>query len=85
MGLYGGLEHALAYAVAAGIFTVSYYPRWWSVLIGLSVIAGLLEILQLFASGRHSQLADFLASFLGVIAGSLFVRIMLRFTNVSAR
>ena len=85
IGLFGGLEHALAYAVAAGIFTVSYHSRGWSVLIGLSTLAGLLEILQWFASGRHSQFADFFAGCLGVIAGSLLAQLLRWFMNASTQ
>ena len=81
---YGGLEHAVAYAAASVILALAHSSRW-KALIGLCMLAGLLEVLQDFAHGRHPQLSDFVASCLGAVAGSLIALIVLRYMKASAR
>jgi VanZ family protein len=78
-GLDGGLEHALAYAVASAILAFTYSSQWRRALIGLGLFAGMLEVLQVFAHGRHPQFRDFVASCLGVIAGGLIAKMAVRF------
>ena len=83
VGIDGGWEHALAYATASAMFTLAYSAQWVRVPLGLGACAGILEILQLFAIGRHAQFADFLASCLGIIAGSLLAQLLRWFMSAS--
>jgi hypothetical protein len=66
-GVNGRLEHIAAYFVSA-LLWVTAYPRWspWVVGSALAICAGVLEVGQIYIPGRHSQIADFAASCLGV-------------------
>ena len=70
-GLSGKAEHALAY-LALGVLTVIAARQTVNVVRLCMIIvayAGILEFLQLFASGRHAAVGDFMASSLGGITG----------------
>jgi VanZ family protein len=70
-GWSGKEEHALAYFVL-GVSTVIAARRPVNVVRLCLIIvayAGILEFLQLFASGRHAAIGDFMASSLGGIMG----------------
>ena len=79
-GMSGKEEHALAYLVL-GILTVIATRRTVSV-YRLSIIivayAGILEFLQLFDSGRHASVGDFMASSFGGIMGITVATFALR-------
>jgi len=66
-GASGRLEHVLAYFISALVW-VNAYPRVtpWVVGAVLTAYAGVLEVGQIYVPGRHSQVADFAASCLGV-------------------
>jgi VanZ family protein len=69
--LSGHLEHALAY-VLSGAFMFAVLPRrrpGWQVAAGLAAYAGLLELGQLFVTGRHSAFEDFAFSAAGAVIG----------------
>ena len=70
--LPGQIEHAIAYCGTAILITLGYVRMpWWRVTVPLVVLAGILEIGQLWVPGRSSQLIDFMASGFGALAGSL--------------
>jgi len=77
----GHLEHFAAYFLTSSAFALAY--RGWAkvVLITfcLSSYAGILEILQLWIPGRHSQLSDFLVSSAGACTGAALLSIVLLF------
>src|SRR5216684_1954861 len=71
-GIPGQLEHFVAYAGSASIAIAGYGRRVAMRIIGLFwIYAGVLEYLQHFSPGRHSSIADFAASALGVFFGGL--------------
>jgi VanZ family protein len=68
--LGGGMEHMLAY-LGTALLTALAYDERGSVrpLALLLAYAAVLEYLQRFSPGRHSQLNDFLFSAAGVMIG----------------
>jgi VanZ family protein len=79
-GWSGKEEHALAYLVL-GVLTVIAARRTVNVVRLCLIIvayAGILEFLQLFASGRHAAVGDFLASSFGGIMGIAVATVALR-------
>ena len=62
-------EHALAFVLVGLAFGVAY-PRHRPIAAGASVIlTGILELLQLFAPGRHARLEDFVVDALAALVG----------------
>jgi VanZ family protein len=62
-------EHALAFILVGLAFALAY-PRQRPLVAVLSVAAtGVLELLQLFAPGRHARLEDFAVDALAALAG----------------
>ena len=69
-GLPGLIEHAIAYCGTAAIIASAYQDsRRWHLTAGFVVVAGVLEVGQLWVPGRSSQVAGFAASSIGAIAG----------------
>ena len=69
-GLPGLIEHAIAYCGTAAIFAFAYQDsRRWRLIAGFVVLAGVLEVGQLWVPGRTAQVAGFAASSIGAIAG----------------
>jgi VanZ family protein len=72
------IEHAAAF-FSNGIMFGLAYPRRESVLsVGAVAFCAAIEISQLFVSGRHARLSDFIldtiAAFAGVFASSMLIR-----------
>jgi VanZ family protein len=62
-------EHALAFILLGLAFALAY-PKHRTRVAGISVILiGVLELLQLFAPGRHARLEDFIVDALAALAG----------------
>lgn len=62
-------EHALAFVLVGLAFGLAYPRRRWTV-AGLAVVLiGVLELMQLWAPGRHARLRDFLVDALAACAG----------------
>ena len=62
-------EHALAFVLVGLAFGLAY-PQHRLPAVGISVVAiGLLEILQLWAPGRHARLEDFVVDALAACFG----------------
>ena len=69
-GWSGKEEHALAYlALDLTVITARQTVNVYRLCIIIVAYAGILEFLQLFASGRHAAVGDFMASSLGGIMG----------------
>jgi VanZ family protein len=85
-GYPGQAEHFLAYWVAA--VAICIQQRTWinriAFAVALCLYAGILEILQIWIPGRHSQLIDFAASASGAVSGCLLVTIVIRSWNSKA-
>jgi VanZ family protein len=62
-------EHTLAFILLGLAFALAY-PKHRTRVAGISVILiGVLELLQLFAPGRHARLEDFIVDALAALAG----------------
>ena len=74
-GIAGQIEHAIAYCGTGVILAFAYQElRRWRIAAGLVVLAGILEIGQLWVPGRTSQPIDFAASSVGAVVGVLIGR-----------
>lgn len=62
-------EHAFAFVLVGLAFGLAYSQRRWSVAFVSIILIGLLEILQLWAPGRHARLEDFVVDALAACAG----------------
>lgn len=70
-GMGKPLEHAVAYALAAASLTIANRSGWRQVMF-LVVLAGVLEIGQIWVPGRDAKPTDFLASAAGAVFGFAF-------------
>ena len=79
-GLPGLVEHFVAYAGSAAIAMAGYGASRGSMQIigGFWVYGAILEYLQRFSPGRHPTIADFVASALGALGGSLAIGLVVR-------
>lgn len=62
-------DRALAFAILGGLFTAAHPRRWRFVALGTVIIAGGLEIMQLFSETRHARVADALVKASGAFSG----------------
>jgi VanZ family protein len=74
-GVGGQVEHAVAYFGTAVIMALAYRegPRFRVQTLLLVVLAGILEVGQLYVPGRSSAFLNFAASSAGVIIGGLLM------------
>jgi len=63
------LEHFLIYALTGLAFGLGYDRRRNLLAVLLIVFAGSVEILQMFAAGRHARLSDFIVDALALCIG----------------
>jgi VanZ family protein len=63
------LEHFLIFAATGVAFGLGYEVRRGFLAIQLVMFAGAVEIGQLFVSGRHARLSDFLIDAISICAG----------------
>jgi VanZ family protein len=74
------LERLVAYILLGATFALAYPRQFWVISIGIVVVAGALEALQLVDPGRHGQVPDFLAKaaggLIGVACGSVLNRVI---------
>jgi VanZ family protein len=73
-------EHAVAYFVTGFAVTLvlAGYRTAWHIALGLVAYAGLLELGQYFAPGRHASLSDFTVSATGGLAGVVFCALLIQ-------
>ncbi|MBI5261555.1 MAG: VanZ family protein [Bradyrhizobium sp.] len=62
-------EHALAFMLVGLAFGLAYSQRRWFVSLVAIFAIGLLELMQLWAPGRHARLEDFVVDALAACAG----------------
>jgi len=65
-------EHALAFVLVGVAFGLAYAQNRLLVSAIAVILAGLIEILQLFAPGRHARFEDFVVDALAACAGLAF-------------
>ena len=79
--LPAAIEHALAYAALGSVLAMSLRLRTASVgllvILGLTMLAALLETAQLFVPGRSFWLSDIMGSAFGACLG-VFIGMMVR-------
>jgi VanZ family protein len=70
-GLPGKAEHFIAYCSTGTVFALGFRSRGSRVVIalGLTLLAGLMEILQMWVPGRHPAIADAVVSSMGGLLG----------------
>jgi VanZ family protein len=66
-------EHALAFVLVGLAFGLAYPSRRWATSAISVVMIGLLELLQLWAPGRHARLEDFVVDALAACVGFALV------------
>ncbi|WJR80817.1 VanZ family protein [Bradyrhizobium sp. NP1] len=62
-------EHALAFVLVGIAFGLAYRRHRFNVSLIAVVVIGILELLQLWAPGRHARLEDFVVDALAASAG----------------
>jgi hypothetical protein len=72
-GLPGEVEHFIAYCLTASAFALGFRSRtsWVFIAFVLTLLAGSMEVLQLWVPGRHSAIMDAIVSSLGGLLGIL--------------
>jgi VanZ family protein len=65
-------EHALAFVLVGVAFGFAYARNRLLVSVIAVILAGAIEILQLFAPGRHARFEDFVVDALAACAGLAF-------------
>jgi hypothetical protein len=70
-GLPGKAEHFIAYCATATAFALGFWSRASRIMIalGLTLLAGSMEIMQLWVPGRHSAIGDAVVSGMGGLLG----------------
>lgn len=80
-------EHAFAFVLIGLAFSLAYARNRATVAVIAVAMIGVLELLQLWAPGRHARLEDFVVNALAATAGFLIVagldRLRLRRATVS--
>src|SRR5262249_29069548 len=66
-------EHAVAFVLVGVAFGLAYSQRRWSVAAISVVLIGVIELLQLWAPGRHARLEDFAVDALAACVGFALV------------
>jgi VanZ family protein len=63
------LEHALIFLVTGASFEIGYPRRFFVNAMGLTAFAGAVELAQLWSSGRHARMSDFIVDALAALIG----------------
>jgi VanZ family protein len=64
------LEHLLIFLMTGVAFVIGYPRRFLVCAIGLVAFAGLVELAQLWAPGRHARTSDFIVDAVAVLIGA---------------
>lgn len=73
--LGGHVEHMTAYAGTAALLRLSYPRQGKRIAVAMSMYAGLLELLQNLAPGRHPAVADWFFSSAGALLGIVLIHV----------
>jgi VanZ family protein len=71
------LEHFVIFAATGLAFGIGYGPRY-PIAIALVIFAGAIEVAQLFVSGRHARLSDFIVDAFAACIGFLACYVVAR-------
>jgi VanZ family protein len=80
-GLPGKAEHFIAYCSTGTLFALGFWSKGSRVVIalGLTLLAGSMEILQMWVPGRHPAIADAVVSSMGGLLGIALGALLLGF------
>ena len=67
-GASGQFEHIMAYSITSALLIFSGNAPA-PIIVGLSLLSGQMEIIQISIPGRHASFADFAASSIGAVIG----------------
>lgn len=76
IGIANAMEHVIAYLVVGALLMVSRRAHWRSIL-GLIVLAGVMELAQTSIPGRSCDVIDFVAGSSGALLGAMGCRLAL--------
>jgi VanZ family protein len=79
------LEHAAIFAITGFMLGLGYPNRTQLHMSAMIVFAGVIELAQLFAPGRHARVIDFVVDALAACAGVACAAIMMRLRAYQAR
>lgn len=68
------VERFFAFFLVGFLFALAYPRQWIAVLLLTVGCAGMFELLQLLAPGRHGEFADFIFKAIGATSGSFIGR-----------
>jgi VanZ family protein len=63
------VKHALSFAVLVGLGVRGGYRRWWSLVAGLLLLGGAIEVAQSFTATRSAEWLDWFADAIGIAIG----------------
>src|SRR5437764_9910863 len=72
------LEHFAVFLLVGAAFALGYPRRQLAIAAAAVPVTAVLELLQLFAPGRHARLSDFVINALGACAGVAVVSLLAR-------
>ncbi len=75
------LEHFAVFLLVGGAFALGYARQRVAIAVAAAPMSAVLELLQLFAPGRHARLSDFVINALGACAGVAVVSLIGRGGN----
>jgi VanZ family protein len=70
------LEHLLIFGIAGLAFSLAYRANPLYQIIGMTALAGVLEVAQYWIPGRHARMSDFVINTIGVIIGVIVGRLV---------
>jgi len=78
------LEHAAIFAITGFMLGLGYPNRTQFQMSALIVFAGVIELAQLYAPGRHARMIDFVVDALAACIGVAFAAILMRLRTRTA-
>ena len=86
-GLPGEVEHFIAYCLTGSALAVGFRPLVFRVVlaIGLSLLAGSMEIFQQWVPGRHPAITDAIVSSLGGLLGLAFGGLLFELATLATK
>jgi len=78
VGISDKLSHFIAYTAIAAFGLLGYRTAVLRIAIGVIGLGGAIEIAQIFVPGRSADIVDFVVDVVGVAAGLVLARALLR-------
>jgi VanZ family protein len=84
-GIAHVLEHFSAFLLVGGAFGLAYPDRAIAIAVVAVPLTAALELMQLFAPGRHARFADFVVNAVGICVGIAIVACVTRRRHARSR